>query len=378
MSPGPSDCASAVAFPVGISLCPRANGPVNCWAFGWMNWTVAILDLVNYLDEHETMTAPAQTIERVRSFNRFYTRQIGLPREGYLETPFSLTQARVLYELGTHADKRSTDLSAELGLDPGYLSRLLKRFQRKGLVKRSKSTQDRRVNRLYLTRRGRWEFATLNSRSQADTGKVLSKMTPGEQERLVYSMAAIQELLGAPIATTAPVRLRSHRPGDIGWVIERHGLLYAQEYGWDASFEALAAEIAAKFLAGFDPKRERCWIAERNGERLGCVFLVKESKAEAKLRLLLVEPSARGLGVGSNLVKECIAFARKCGYRKLTLWTNSVLIAARRIYERAGFRLMREEKHNSFGQDLVGQFWELNLAPITDNPRRRGIEESPP
>jgi DNA-binding MarR family transcriptional regulator len=220
------------------------------------------------------MHAQAQTIERVRHFNRFYTRQIGLLREGYLETPFSLTQARVLYELGTHADKRSTDLCAELGLDPGYLSRLLKRFEKGKLVKRSKSTKDRRVVRLSLTPSGRAQFRILNSRSQADTGKVLSRMAPAEQEQLVNSMTAIQGLLGSPIAGKEPVRLRTHQPGDIGWVIERHGLLYAQEYLWDASFEALVAEIAAKFLASFDPKRERCWIAERDGERLGCVFLV--------------------------------------------------------------------------------------------------------
>jgi len=314
------------------------------------------------LNEDETMATTAKTIDRVRGFNRFYTRQIGLLREGYLETPFSLTQARVLYELGTHTHERSTDLCAELGLDTGYLSRLLKRFEKKRLVTRSKSTRDRRVVRVSLTPRGRVQFRVLNSRSQADTGKVLSRMTPAEQERLVNSMTAIQGLLGSPIPSTEPIQLRMHRHGDIGWVVERHGVLYAEEYGWDSTFEALVAEIAAKFLGHLDETCERCWIAERNGERNGCVFLVKESQEEAKLRLLLVEPSARGLGLGSKLVNECVAFARKCGYRRLTLWTNSVLIAARKIYERAGFHLLREEKHHSFGRDLVGQFWELDLA----------------
>ena len=307
------------------------------------------------------MRVSSQTVERVRSFNRFYTRQIGLLREGLLDTPFSLTQARVLYELGRHSKRRSADLVLELGLDPGYLSRLLKSFERKRLVKRSRSRDDRRVNWLSLTPQGRAEFEVLNSRSQVEIRKMLSKMSATQQQRLVHSMSAIHDSLGGPSGTKEPIRLRTHLPGDIGWVIERHGLLYAQEYGWDSGFEALVADIAGKFLSGFDAQFERCWIAERNGERLGCVFLVKESESEAKLRLLLVEPSARGLGVGSKLVNECIRFARRRGYRKLTLWTNDVLLAARRIYERSGFRLIREEKHRSFGRDLVGQFWELDL-----------------
>jgi GNAT superfamily N-acetyltransferase len=217
------------------------------------------------------------------------------------------------------------------------------------------------VNWLSLTTQGRAEFEILNSRSQAEIQKMLSNMSAAEQQRLVRSMAAILASLGGTPGRDEPVRLRTHQPGDIGWVIERHGALYAQEYGWDSGCEAFIAEIAGKFLANFDEQRERCWIAERNGERLGSIFLVKESETEAKLRLLLVEPSARGLGVGSKLVEECITFARKCGYRKLSLWTNDVLHAARRIYERSGFRLVREEKHHSFGQDLVGQYWELDL-----------------
>jgi DNA-binding MarR family transcriptional regulator/GNAT superfamily N-acetyltransferase len=309
----------------------------------------------------DTVPVSPQTIERVRSFNRFYTRQIGLLREGFLDTPFSLTQGRVLYELGKHSKRRSADVAAELGLDPGYLSRLLKSFMKKRLVKRSRSREDGRVNWLSLTPQGRAEFEILNSRSQVEIHTMLSKMSVAEQQRLVNSMATILESLGGPSGTEEPVRLRTHQPGDIGWVIERHGALYAQEYGWDSGCEAFIAEIAGKFLANFDEQRERCWIAERNGERLGSVFLVKESETEAKLRLLLVEPSARGLGVGSKLVEECIAFARKCGYRKVSLWTNDVLHAARRIYEHSGFQLVREEKHHSFGQDLVGQYWELDL-----------------
>jgi DNA-binding MarR family transcriptional regulator/GNAT superfamily N-acetyltransferase len=307
------------------------------------------------------MSVSEHRVDLVRDFNRFYTKQIGLLREGLLDTPFSLTQARVLYELGQHPGTRSAALAGELGLDPGYLSRLLKRFERQRLVTRSKSRNDRRVYKLSLTARGRAEFKLLNSRSRAEVRDMLGRLSGLQQERLSSSMAAIRRLLGSPNAVGESFQLRAHKPGDIGWVIARHGELYAQEYGWDSSFEGFVAGIAGKFLARFDEQRERCWIAERDGERLGCIFLVKASKSVAKLRMLLVEPSARGLGLGARLVGECIAFARKCGYRKLTLWTNDILHAARRIYERFGFRLIREEKHHSFGRDLVGQFWELEL-----------------
>jgi DNA-binding MarR family transcriptional regulator/N-acetylglutamate synthase-like GNAT family acetyltransferase len=299
--------------------------------------------------------------EPIRSFNRFYTKQIGLLREGLLKTPFSLTQARVLYELGRNPGIRSTSLVEELGLDPGYLSRLLKSFEGQGLIKRSGSTDDRRVNRLSLTAKGRAEFKRLDSRSRAEIGEMLEGMTGFQRERLVNSMTAIRELLDSHAEAAPGFILRAHQPGDIGWVIARHGELYAREYRWDSSFEGLVAEIAGAFLRRFDERRERCWVAERGGERLGCVFLIGHSKNVAKLRLLLVEPSARGLGIGARLVGECIAFARQSGYRKLTLWTNDILQAARRIYERAGFRLVKEEKHHSFGHDLVGQFWELRL-----------------
>lgn len=307
------------------------------------------------------MPLPEVHTELIRSFNRFYTKQIGLLREGLLKTPFSLTQARVLYELGRNPGIRSKSLVEELGLDPGYLSRLLESFERQRLIKRSISKDDRRVNHLFLTAKGRTEFERLDARSRAEIGEMLTGMNGSQRERLVNSMTAIRELLDSQQEAAPEFVLRTHQPGDIGWVIARHGELYAQEYQWDSSFEGLVAEIAGAFLQRFDEQRERCWVAERNGERLGCVFLVKQSKNVAKLRLLLVEPQARGLGIGARLVSECIAFARQSGYRKLTLWTNDILLAARRIYERAGFRLVKEEKHHSFGHDLAGQFWELRL-----------------
>lgn len=299
--------------------------------------------------------------DQVRSFNRFYTRQIGLLEEGLLKTPFSLPQARLLYELGKHPGTRWKDLLAELGLDPGYLSRLLKSLEKQNLVRRSASKTDRRVHHLALTPKGRKQFENLNARSESAIREMLQKMNGGQQKRLVASMNSIRDLFDPPNVSNEPFRLRAHKPGDIGWVVARHGELYFEEYQWDSTFEGLVAEIAGKFLMHFDPERERCWIAERRSERIGCIFLVKQSKTAAKLRLLLVEPSARGLGVGSVLVSECIAFARHAGYRKLTLWTNDILHAARRIYERAGFTLKKQEKHHSFGHDLIGQFWELKL-----------------
>ncbi len=307
------------------------------------------------------MRLPAREIESVRAFNRFYTKHLGLLRESYLASGFSLTQARVLYELGSRSGSRSTELADVLNLDPGYLSRVLKRFQQKRLISRAPAKEDGRISNVSLTAHGRSEFEKLNSRSQAEVGDVLAGVDRLEQEQLVAAMKTIESILGRTPLPTPDIVLRSHRPGDIGWVIARHGELYAQEYEWDSTFEGLVAEIAGKFLTHFDRQREKCWIAERNGDRLGCVFLVKQSKSVAKLRLLLVEPSARGLGIGGALVAECITFARESGYRKLTLWTNDILTAARNIYEKAGFRLVKEEKHHSFGHDLVGQFWELEL-----------------
>lgn len=299
-----------------------------------------------------------QRVEALRRFNRFYTRQIGVLHEGLLNSPFSLAEARVLYELAHRQTPTATELGKDLGLDAGYLSRILRRFAKDGLLVKAASKTDGRQALLSLTAEGRAAFAPLDRRSRGEIGEMLGKLPPREQARLIDAMRTIENSLGEP---PAPYLLRPHRPGDIGWVIHRHAALYAEEYGWDEGFEALVAEIGAKFIRDFDAKRERCWIAEREGDIVGSVFLVKHSASVAKLRLLLVEPAARGLGIGHRLVEECIRFARHIGYRQLTLWTNDILVAARRIYEAAGFRLVQEEKHHSFGHDLVGQNWELDL-----------------
>jgi DNA-binding MarR family transcriptional regulator/GNAT superfamily N-acetyltransferase len=302
-----------------------------------------------------------QRVDAVRRFNRFYTKQIGVLHEGLLGSPFSLTEVRVLYELAHREKPTATELGKELGLDPGYLSRILRGFKKRGLVDKTPSEADGRQSLLSLTARGRKTFAPLNARSSNEVAAMLSKLSMVEQSRLIEAMHTIEGLLGARPEQKAPFLLRPHQPGDMGWVVHRHGVLYAQEYGWDEQFEALVAEIVAKFIKEFDPKRERCWIAERDDEIVGSVFLVKQSAKVAKLRLLLVEPKARGLGIGGRLVDECIRFARRVGYRTITLWANDVLHAARHIYEKAGFRLVREEPHHSFGHDLVGETWELEL-----------------
>jgi DNA-binding MarR family transcriptional regulator/N-acetylglutamate synthase-like GNAT family acetyltransferase len=307
------------------------------------------------------MAVSEEKIRLVRGFNRFYTRRIGLLREGLLDTPFSLTQARVLFEIAHQPGTRSTDLAAALGLDPAYLSRLLASFERRCLVVRAQSRDDRRVNHLRLTAKGRAAFARLDALSHAQSGELLGGLGSAEQQRLTDSMAAIQQLLGPREQAEPSIVLRPHRAGDIGWVVARHGEIYAQEYQWDEKFEGLVAEIAGKFLTHLDPTCERCWIAELNGERAGCVFLVKHTKTVAKLRLLLVEPQARGHSIGSKLVDACVAFARECGYRKLTLWTQRNLHAARRIYQRAGFQLAKEAKWQAFGHDMVQQHWDLRL-----------------
>jgi DNA-binding MarR family transcriptional regulator/N-acetylglutamate synthase-like GNAT family acetyltransferase len=299
--------------------------------------------------------------ESVRAFNRFYTRQIGLLGKSYLDSPFSLTEVRALYELAHRGQPTATELANDLGLDPGYLSRILLSFENRGLLARRASESDGRSALLSLTARGRKTFAPLETKSRGDIVGMIEKLKAPEQRRLADAMATIQALLGAPKESPGGYVLRPHRPGDIGWVVHRHGALYAQEYGWDERFEALVAEIAAKFVQNFDPKRERCWIAERDGEIAGSVFLVKASEDVAKLRLLLVEPSARGCGIGGGLVDECIRFARQAGYRKITLWTQSMLTAARRIYKRAGFRIVHKERQNSFGPKLTAETWELTL-----------------
>ena len=298
----------------------------------------------------------------VRGFNRFYTRQIGVLREGLLKSPFSLTEVRVLYEIAHRKQPTASELCKELGLDPGYLSRILRAFGKRGLVSKSSSPTDGRQTLLQLTARGKHTFAALDTRQNEEVTAMLREVSLADQARLVHAMRTIEALLGASPAPKTPYILRSHRPGDMGWLVYRHGILYAREYGYDERFEALVAEIAAQFIQCLDRRREACWIAEKDGENVGSVFLVKKSKTVAKLRLLLVEPSARGLGIGKRLVAECVRFARQAGYRKITLWTQSELHAARHLYKEAGFRLMQEKRHRSWGRDdLVSEVWELKL-----------------
>lgn len=303
----------------------------------------------------------ADHVAAVRRFNRFYTRRIGILDRRHLGTPFSLAEVRVLYELAHRDNPTAGELVQSLGLDAGYLSRLIQGFRKRGLVERSVSPADGRRQHLALTEAGRHAFATINSTAEGEIVSLLSALTPDRQTRLTDSMRRIEDLLEGNQPAAVPYLIRPPHAGDLGWVIERHGALYAEEYGWDQRFEGLVAEIVAQFIANLDPGKERCWIAEREGRRVGSVFLVKASVEVAKLRLLLVEPEARGLGIGQRLVAECIRFARHTGYRRMTLWTNDVLAAARHIYQAAGFQLVQEESHSSFGKDLVSQVWELEL-----------------
>jgi len=307
------------------------------------------------------MTQLDQRIADVRHFNRFYTRQIGVLREKPYQSPLSLTEVRVLYELAHREKPTARELSNDLGLDAGYVSRMLAGFAKRGWLVKKPCDVDGRQNLLSLTGQGRKVLAPLDARSREEIGKLLTGLSAGEQSQLIAAMQTIEKLLGAPSAKQPVYILRPHQPGDMGWVVHRHGALYAQEYQYDEHFEALVAEIVAKFVQNFDPKREHCWIAEKDGEIVGSVFLVKHSKTVAKLRLLLVEPAARGLGLGKRLVEECVRFARQVGYRKITLWTQSSLHAARRIYEKAGFRLVGWKKHHSWGHDLVAETWDLVL-----------------
>ena len=308
------------------------------------------------------MATPADPrVDAVRRFNRLYTRRIGALRAGLLDSPFSLAEARLLYELAHRDRPAAAELARDLGLDAGYLSRLLRGLERRRLINRERSKSDARQSLLSLTAAGRRTFATLDARSNAEVRAMLGKVSDAGQRRLVEAMRDVERLLGAAPEPKVPYLLRSHRPGDMGWVVHRHAALYAQEYGWDERFEALVAAIVAKFIDNFDPRRERCWIAEREGEIVGAVFLVAKSPTVAQLRMLYVEPGARGLGIGRRLVDECERFAREKGYRKIVLWTNSILHAARHIYEAAGYRLVAEEPHRSFGHRLVGQTWELKL-----------------
>lgn len=304
--------------------------------------------------------AGSEAIAAVRRFSRFYTGRLKLLDTKLLQTEFSLTEARVLYELAHREGLAAADLVKELGLDAGYVSRILRKFERRGFISRETSGRDARRALLTLTPAGRTAFEPLDRGSEEQVASLLSALAPDQVEALVGSMACIERLMAEP-AAAEPYTLRPHRIGDIGWVARRQGMLYAEEYGWSEEFEAFVAEIGAHFVRSFDSTRERCWMAEQNGAIVGSAFLVKESDDTAKLRMLYVEPSARRLGIGSRLVDECIRFAREKGYRKLTLWTNDVLVSARRIYQAAGFNLVKEEPHHSFGKDLVGQYWELAL-----------------
>jgi len=306
-------------------------------------------------------TQIAQHVEAVRRFSRYYTKQIGLLQEKILRSPFSLAEARVIYELAHHEKTTATELANELGLDPGYLSRILRDFNKRGLIDKGRSESDGRKKLLRLSENGQAAFAGINARSRREIEGSLNNLSPTDQARLVQAMQTIEALLGARPEHRVPYILRTHQPGDMGWVVHRHGILYAEEYAWDEQFEALVAEIVVGFIRNYDPKRERCWIAEKDGDNVGSVFVVKQSDSTAKLRLLLVEPNARGLGIGSRLVNECIKFAQQVGYTKMTLWTNNILSAARHIYEKAGFRLVNEQPHKSFGQNLVAETWDLKL-----------------
>src|SRR5216683_229868 len=299
-----------------------------------------------------------------RRFNRAYTRLIGVLNEEWLEGGYSLAEARVLYEVATRQTPTAKEIGVALGMDPAYLSRILRRFEKGSLLKRVASKKDARSAYLTLTRKGKSRFEKLNALSEEQACGILVALPPTGQANLIAAMSAIERHLMPNAQQQRMCVLRPHRPGDMGWVVHREGALYAQEYGFDETFEALAARIVADFLTDFDPKRERCWIAEVNGQNVGHIFLVKHptEPSTAKLRLLLVEPSARGLKLGSALVEECVNFASSVGYKKITLWTQSILVAARHIYQKAGFRLVEEKANRQFGKDLLSQTWELDLT----------------
>jgi DNA-binding MarR family transcriptional regulator/N-acetylglutamate synthase-like GNAT family acetyltransferase len=303
----------------------------------------------------------ADVVDAVRGFNRFYTRQIGLLGEHVFESPFSLSEVRVLYELAHRDGPTATDLGRDLGLDAGYLSRMLRRFETRRLITRTSSPTDARQSHLRLTPRGRSAFAPLETRARSEISSMLARLSTAQRQQVVGAMSIIEQALSAETREREPYILRPHQPGDMGWVVQQHGAIYAREWGYNQDFEALVARIAADFLEHFDPARERCWMAEKDGANVGSVFLVSKSKTVAKLRMLIVDPNARGLGIGHRLVDECVRFARIAGYRTITLWTHSQLAAARRIYQDAGFTLTHHEKTHSFGKDLVDETWDLQL-----------------
>ena len=299
---------------------------------------------------------------QLRAFNRFHTGRIGVLNERMLDSRLSLAQVRVLYELSARNGALASQLARELGLDPGYMSRLLAGFRRKRWITTAATSADKRRRPILLTKAGRAAFEPLDRRSQAEAEAMLAPLDSGRRQSLIDALRAVREMLGDNSLAPGPIVLRSQRPGDIGLVAKRHGELYAEEYGWDERFEALVAGILARFVENFRPERERCWIAERDGRFLGCVFVVEKDQDTAQLRMLLVEPAARGMGLGKQLVAECIRFARAKRYRRMVLWTNSVLDAARHVYESFGFRLIEQGKHSAFGKDLVEQTWQLDLT----------------
>ena len=303
----------------------------------------------------------AQRVAAVRRFNRLYTQHLGVLQDGWLQSPFTLAEARVLYELHQRRFTTATDIGRALGLDAGYLSRILRRFHKLGLIRKAVSPDDARQSLLSLTARGQKAYAPLERRTKREVGAMLGRLNPPEQERLVGAMRAVETMIAPAPHAQCEIVLRQPKPGDLGWVVARHAELYAQEYGWGENFEGICAQIVADFVSKYDPQRERCWIAEMDGRNVGCVFLVKDTETVARLRLLLVDPAARGRGLGTKLTDECVRFARGCGYRGITLWTHSVLTAARLIYERAGFRLTSSEKRKSFGKDVVSEYWDMKL-----------------
>jgi len=314
------------------------------------------------------MTKPASTslhlderIAAFRGFNRFYTQKIGALENGYLQSPFSLAEARVLYEVAQRGETTASELSASLGLDMGYLSRMLSKLQEEEFIKRAPAEQDGRQRLIQVTSKGREAVQALDSRSHDQVGALLAELTAPQQANVLQAMSQIRRTLGDSPTSNEPYLIRTHRTGDLSWIAYRHAVLYSQEYGWNQGFEALILEITANFLKNYDPKAERCWVAERSGEILGCVMLVKQTKRVAKLRLLLVEPSARGLGIGKRLVEECIHFARETGYEKMVLWTHSNLTAARGIYQKAGFQLVGTDSHEDFGLPVTAETWEMAL-----------------
>ncbi len=301
-------------------------------------------------------------IQAVRGFNRFYTQRIGVLNP-YLGSDLSLTEVRVLYELAHRDQPTASELGRDLALDAGYLSRILRRFENQGWLARVPSVADARQSLLALTEAGHQVFAPLQQQSSDEAAALLMALAPGEQQKLVSAMSTVQRLL-APATEPAPTRtivLRNPQPGDMGWVVQQHGEIYAREYGWNSEFEALVAEIAARYIRNFQPEWEKGWIAELDGERVGSVFVVRKSKTVAQLRLLILSPQARGLGLGARLTDECIQFARRKGYKKMVLWTNSHLDAARGIYAKRGFKLMHSKSFSGYGKELVGETWELRL-----------------